>query len=174
MEEKQTDTRNELTLLGKSLPDIYYKYLQSFLTWVTGKSYSGQKALFISSKKYELATAIASLLGGATASAVIFNSSPFLILLLPISWIVTVGGARKILTCIIHRCVHRQFCGNKGDRLLAEILSTPLLLQGYDSYKHDHVTCHHHVDKFATFEGDPDAKFMLALGFYPGLENGRS
>ncbi|WP_041392180.1 fatty acid desaturase [Pleurocapsa sp. PCC 7327] len=174
MEGKQTDNRNKLAILGKSLPDPCYKYLQNFLTWVTGKSYSGQKALFISSKNYELTTAIASLLGGVTVSATIFHSSFLLFPLLPISWIVTVGGARKILTCIIHRCVHRQFWGNKSDRILAEILSTLIFVQGFDSYRHDHVKCHHHADKFATFEGDPDAKFMLVLGFYPGLKDERN
>jgi hypothetical protein len=82
-----------------------------------------------------------------------------------------VGGARKILICIIHRCVHYQFFGDKRDRILGEILSTLILVQGFDGYRYDHVKCHHHVDKFATFKGDPDAKFMLLLGFHPGLKD---
>jgi hypothetical protein len=167
----KTDTRERLAELGKNFPPFIYNLIQSLLTWLTGKPYSGQKPLLPASKEYELLTAIASLLGGAIASSVIYHSSPLLFPLLLISWIVTVGGARTTLTCIIHRCVHYQFWGNKRDRILGEILSTLILVQGFDSYRDDHVKCHHHVDKFATFEGDPDAKFMLTLGFHPGLKN---
>lgn len=164
-------TREQLAQLGKFLPLSLYNFSQSFLTWLTGKSYSGQKPLFSSSKGYELTTAIASLFGGATASTLILHSSPFLLPLLSISWLVTVGAARKTLTCIIHRCVHYQFFGDKRDRILAEILSTLIMVQGFDGYRHDHVKCHHHVDKFTNFESDPDAQFMLALGFHPSLKD---
>jgi fatty acid desaturase len=157
--------------LGNSYPCFLYNLIQAFLTWLTAKPYRNQKPLFRSSKEYELITATASLLGGAIASSIILNSSPLLFPLLLVSWIVTVGAARSILTCIIHRCVHYQFWGDKRDRILAEILSTLILVQGFDGYRHDHVTSHHHIDKFATFEGDPDAKFMLAVGFYPGLKD---
>ena len=167
----ESNTRKQLAELGKNFSPLVYKLIQTFLTWLTGKPYQGQKFLFKSCKEYELTTAIASLLGGGVASSIIYHSSPLLFPLLPISWIVTVGGARKTLTCIIHRCVHYQFWGDKRDRILAEILSTLILVQGFDGYRHDHVKCHHHVDKFATFEGDPDAKFMLLLGFYPGMKN---
>jgi fatty acid desaturase len=166
----ESPNREELGKLGKQFPQFIYYLLQALLTWLTGKPYSGQKPLLTSSKEYELVTAIASLFGGVTVSASILHSSPLLFPLLLISWIVTVGGARKTLTCIIHRCVHYQFWGDKRDRLLAEILSTLILVQGFDGYRHDHVKCHHHVDKFATFAGDPDAKFMLALRFHPGLK----
>jgi hypothetical protein len=164
-------TREQLAELGKNLPSFVYWLIQAFFTWLTGQSYPGQKPLFSSSKGYELMTALLSLFGGALASALILNSSPFLYPLLSISWLVTVGAARKSLTCIIHRCVHHQFFGDKRDRILGEILSTVLLLQGFDSYQQDHVRCHHHRDKFATFEGDPDAQFLLALGFYPSLQD---
>ncbi|MDJ0689707.1 MAG: hypothetical protein QNJ41_14485 [Xenococcaceae cyanobacterium MO_188.B32] len=167
----KTETREQLAELGKNFSPLVYKLIQTFLTWLTGKPYQGQQLLFKSCKEYELTTAMASLLGGAVASSVIYHSSPLLFPLLLISWIVTVGGARKTLTCIIHRCVHYQFWGDKRDRILAEILSTFILVQGFDGYRHDHVKCHHHVDKFATFEDDPDAKFMLILGFHSGLKD---
>ena len=168
----QTETREQLAELAKKLESaLVYKLIQAFLTWLTGKPYQGQQFLFKSCKEYELTTAMASLLGGGVASSIIYHSSPLLFPLLLISWIVTVGGARKTLTCIIHRCVHYQFWGDKRDLILAEILSTLILVQGFDGYRHDHVKCHHHVDKFATFENDPDAKFMLLLGFHHGLKD---
>jgi fatty acid desaturase len=150
---------------------ISYNLIQAVLTWLTAKPCTGQQPLFFSSRGYELTTAIISLLGGAAASSIILNSSLLLFPLLLISWVVMVGDARKILTSIIHRCVHYQFWGDKRDRILAEILSTLILVQGFDGYRYDYVTSHHHIDKFATFEGDPDTKFMLAVGFYPGLKD---
>ncbi len=169
-----SEVREELAQLGQSLPPLLYRIFQTFLTWLTGKPYRGQKLLFKPSRLYQLVTALATLFGSAILSALLWNSSPLFLPLLPISWAITVGSARKLLTCIIHRCAHYQFWGDKRDRILAEILSTLILVQGFDSYRHDHIKCHHHVDKFTTFEGDPDAKFVLALGFCPGLKDSDS
>lgn len=170
----QIQTREQLAELGKNLPFWVYYLIQVFFTWLTGKPCQGQKFLFESSKDYELITAITSLFGGAIFSGIIFRSSPLLFPLLSISWIVTVGGARKLAICIVHHCVHRNFFGDKRDRILAEVLTTLLFVTGFDRYRYDHVVCHHHIKKFATFEGDPDAKFMLAVGFHPGLKSDRN
>ncbi len=167
---KVDSPREKLAEIGKGLSPFFYNLIQAFLTWMTGKPYPGQQPLFRSSKEWEVTTAIACLVGGGLGSSLIFTTSPFLLpLLIPI-WLVTVGSARTLLTSIIHRCVHYQFWGDRRDRVLAEILSTLILVQSFDSYRHDHVKCHHHIDRFATWEGDPDAKFMLAVGFHPGLK----
>lgn len=166
------DPREELARLGQGLPRWLYKLIQAFLTWLTGKPYKEQKLLWRSSKQSELVKAVASLFGSAMLSALIVHSTPFYFPFLPVSWLVTVGSARKILACLIHRCVHGQFFGDKRDRILAEILSTLIMVQGFDRYRHDHVKLHHHRDYFATFENDPDAKFVLSLGFFPGLKDG--
>ncbi|NEU79884.1 hypothetical protein [Nostoc sp. UIC 10630] len=163
------DVREELAKLGKSLPKPLYVFLQFFLTWMTGKPYRGQQPLFEPTRLYQLLTALGSLFGGAIASALIWNSSPLCYPLLLVSWAFTVGGARKIQTCINHRCVHKQFFEDGQDRWLAEILSTILLTQDREGYWYDHVKLHHHVDKFATFSHDPDAQFLWQLGFRPGL-----
>jgi fatty acid desaturase len=170
IEQVDSNPRDRLAELGQSFPPPLYVFIQALLTWSTGKACSNQEPLFHSTKEWELANAIACLVGGGIVSGLIFNASPFFFPLLIPSWLVTVGSARKILTNIIHRCVHYQFWGDKRDRMLAEILSTLTLVQGFDGYKYDHVKCHHHADKFATWAGDPDAKFMLAVGLHPGLK----
>jgi fatty acid desaturase len=168
---KVDSPRENLAAVGKGLPPFFYRLVQAFLTWMTGKPYPGQQPLFRSSKEWELTTAIACLVGGViVSSSICYASSPFLFPLLIPSWLVTTGSARKMLTCLMHRCVHRQFYGDNRDRILAEILSTFILLQGFDGYRHDHVKCHHNADKFATWKGDPDANFVLVLGFRPGLK----
>lgn len=164
------EVREELAKLGKSLPPRFYNLLQTFLTWLTGKPYRGQTPLFKSSRLYELVTALTALFGSAAASAFICQSAPPLFLpLLLISWAITVGSARKLLTCIIHRCVHYQFWGDWRDHWLGEAISILIMTQDFEGYRHDHVKVHHHVNYFATFEHDPDARFVLALGFCPGL-----
>jgi hypothetical protein len=167
----QRDPREELAKFGQGLPRYLYELIQFFLTWLTGKAYTGQKILWRSSKQLELVRALVSLFGSAMLSSYIVHSSPFLFPFLPIPWLITVGSARKILACLIHRCVHGQFFGDKRDRILAEILSTLIFVQGFHQYKHDHVKLHHHRDYFATFENDPDAQFVLSLGFRPGLKD---
>lgn len=169
---KVENTRESLAKLGKSLPLPVYIRLQAFLTWLTGRPYKEQKRLFCVSRNGELIKALASLFGSAMLSALIVHSAPFYFPFLPVPWLITVGSARKILACLIHRCVHGQFFGDKRDRILAEILSTLIFVQGFHQYKHDHVKLHHHRDYFATFGNDPDAKFVLSLGFFPGLKDG--
>lgn len=163
------EVREELARLGRSLPPLLYHLLQAFMTWLTGKPYRGQTPLFKSSRLYELGAALVALFGSAAVSASIWQSSPVYLPLLLISWAVTVGSARKLLTCIVHRCVHYQFWGDWRDRWLGETISTLIMTQNFDGYRHDHVKVHHHVNSFATFEHDPDARFVLALGFCPGL-----
>jgi hypothetical protein len=167
---KVDSPRENLAAVGKCLHPFFYDLVQAFLTWLTGKPYPGQQPLFRSTPEWELTTAIGCLVGSGLVSNLICNTFPFLFPLLIPSWLITVGNARKIQASLIHRCVHYQFFGDKRDRVLAEILSTLILIQGFDGYRHDHVICHHHCDKFATWKGDPDAKFLLALGFRPGLK----
>jgi hypothetical protein len=170
--EGEVDVRESLRRLTASWSNPLDTLAQEFLTWMTGKPHLEQKPLVKPTRLSHLGTALASLLGGAAVSATIWNHLPQLWFLLPISWSFTVGGARKIQTMLLHRCVHRDFFGDKRDRWLAEILSTILLIQDYSSYFRDHCKLHHHVKKFSTFEHDPDAQFLWKLGFRPTLTDG--
>jgi Fatty acid desaturase len=163
--------REAMRAIGKGSHPLLYLLLQAFLTWLTGKAYPGQKPLFRSSKMFELFKATSALCTGVFASYWILTKVPIWGWpLLIVSWLLTVGAQRRFLVSINHRCVHTQMTGNpRGDRALAEIVSTVLFLQNFDGYVQDHTRLHHHREYGFTFEWDPDAKLLLLLGFHPGL-----
>jgi fatty acid desaturase len=163
--------REQLAQLGLNLPPVLYTLIQEFLTWLTGKPYWGQRPLLKVGRIYQLTTALLSLFGGIMASFIILQSSSLFLPLLIFSWAYTVGGARKIQATICHRCVHYEFFGDNRDKWLANILSTMLFVQDFAGYHHDHVKLHHHANKFASFEHDPDAQFLHMLGFRPAQES---
>lgn len=168
-DDKEVEVREKLARLGFSLPERVYNPLQEAITSITGKPYRGQQPLFKQSRFTHLVTALLSLLIGAFFSGAIAQSSPLLLPLLPLPYLFAVGGARKLQTGIMHQLIHYNFCGNKaGDRLLGEIISTILLIPGFDSYQKDHIKDHHSTKTFAT-ANDPDMKFLLQLGFRPGM-----
>ena len=165
------NVREELAKLGNSLPHPIYVLIQTFLTWMTGKPHRGQAPIFKATPLYHLATALGSLFGGVIASVFIVNSLPtYCYPLLFVSWLYTVGGARKLQTTICHYCVHKKVFENYLDRWLAEVLSTILLTQDFKGYWLDHIKLHHHVSKFSTMS-DPDLEFLHILGFGIGKKN---
>lgn len=109
-----------------------------------------------------------SLVGGVLASSLIVLAPPVCWPLLAVSWMLTVHAARKGQVVINHHAVHTNVTGTKQyDHVLAEVVSTLLLIQDYKSYYRDHVQIHHGPN-LATLE-DPDLQFLLALGFRPGM-----
>jgi fatty acid desaturase len=110
-----------------------------------------------------------SLAGGAAASGLIVTAAPEVWPLLVLSWMVTVHGARKGQVVINHHAVHTNVTGQKRyDQMLAEVVSTLLLIQDYRGYFGDHVRVHHDPKQLAT-PADPDLQFLLLLGFRPGM-----
>ncbi|WP_254564990.1 hypothetical protein [Oscillatoria sp. HE19RPO] len=162
--------REKLARLGLSWPKPLYHVLQEFLTWLTGKPYWGQQPLLHQTPWTHLATACLSLFGGAGVAWAIASSSPLYWVFLPIPWLFVVGAARKLQTNISHQSVHFNFSRNKiADRILCEIISTLLLTQDFEAYRRNHIK-DHHGKNFATTE-DPDAVFLLELGFSPGMRD---
>lgn len=164
----EVDVRQELYQLTVFLPPLLHSLVQDCLTRMTGKPYPGEFPLFKQTRFSQLMTALASLFCSVAVSVTLWNSFPLLWFLLPISWLFTVGAARKLHTTICHQCIHYNFLGDWRDRILAEIISTLLLIQDFNGYRQDHVKEHHHIEKFTTVN-DPDLKFLLLLGFRPGL-----
>ncbi|MBE9039399.1 fatty acid desaturase [Oscillatoriales cyanobacterium LEGE 11467] len=161
--------REELAKLGPFLPKPLYTLFQAFLTWMTGKAYSGQQPLFAANRYWHLFCALISLFGGVLGSAIVLNGSPLFLPLLLCSWVFTVGGARMLQTTINHQCVHKQVFGKMHDRWLSEILSTLLMTSDYETYSGDHLTPHHGLKTFANFEDDPDAKSLRENGLRSGM-----
>ncbi|NJO93542.1 MAG: hypothetical protein HC820_02740 [Hydrococcus sp. RM1_1_31] len=161
--------REQFAKIGQNLPFWVYVLIQEFFTWMTGKPYWGQQPLFKVSRIYHFIIALLSMFGGIAVSSIVIQFFPFCFPLLIFSWAYTVGGARKIQSTICHRCVHYEFFEDRRDRWLAEVLSTMLFVQDFAGYYFDHIKLHHHANKFASFESDPDAKFVYLLGFRPDL-----
>ncbi|MCT7972962.1 fatty acid desaturase [Laspinema olomoucense] len=162
--------REKLARLGLSWPKPLYHLLQEGITWLTGKPYWGKQPLLNQTPWTHLATACLSLFGGAAVAWAIATSSPRYWLLLPLPWLFVVGAARKLHTNLYHQSVHWNFSRNKiGDRIFGEIISTLLLNQDFEAYRRDHIE-DHHGKNFATAK-DPDAEFLLELGFAPGMRD---
>ena len=115
-----------------------------------------------------LVTMLLSLNGGAAMSWLIITGPAQYWPGLVISWMLTVHGARKAQLVICHHAVHGNLTGRKTwDWLVGEILTTVLTIQSFHRYYQDHVRTHH-GSPLATRD-DPDVKFLLAIGFRPGM-----
>ena len=142
--------------------------LQPTLTWLSGRPYRGQRPLWQKTPLSHLLIALLLLFGGATLSAVVFSTGPVAWPLLCATWCCTVGGARTLQVAILHQCVHFRFSGNRTlDRWLGEAVSIVITASPFQVFYRDHVV-KHHGKAFAT-RHDPDCKFLLELGFKPGM-----
>lgn len=145
---------------------------QHFWTWFTGKAVAGQKPLFIMYATGHFITTLALYFIGLTLSFTITQTIGWQCLLLPITWVITLGGARKMAATLLHQCVHARFSGHeKFDMFIAELISVLLFSQDAHSYRIEHCTEHHNKSIFAT-EKDPIAKFLLTHGYKKGMSHG--
>jgi len=160
--------RESLRNLGANLHPLSYKWIQTFLTWLTGMPYKGEE-ITNNSRFYYLASSIAKLGVGVTASAWLWHELTKIIVLQVVPYLVIVGAARDLLPSIAHMCIHCKFTGNrKTDHFISDCITTLLFLQDSEGYFVDHIKKHHNINMFATPE-DPDAALLLRLGFHPGL-----
>lgn len=145
--------------------------IQPLLTWVTGKPLRHQQPLFRMTRASFLAWTLLQLAASVAASALIVRGPWYCWAGVLLSWMLTAGAARKLQVTVLHHCVHANFSGSgRLDRWIVEFFSSVLLVMNFDAYRHDHVTVHH-SKKLATLE-DPDLKFLLTLGFLPGVPRG--
>lgn len=166
----QEQVREKIKLLTNGYPKYAHIFVQEIFTWITGKPYEHQQPLIKQTASGYLLLALIELALGTMGSCFILKSSFILFyLFLPVTFLLTVGGARILETTIIHQCVHLNFYESSSvkNRFLAELLSTIIGTEHFDGYYDNHVRKHHNRKAFATFE-DPAFKLILKLGFYPG------
>jgi len=152
-------------------PDVRQSFAdlpaQWFWTWLTGKPASGQEPRWRHKPWTYLAMIAASLLGSVMLGLFALDAAPIGLLLLPVSWILTVHGARALQVSPVHYCVHGTFSRSERiNRIVGEIISTFLMITPYPDYKRQHGEEHHGRD-LATIT-DPDVRFLRILGFEPG------
>lgn len=143
------------------------RFLQPFLTWVTGMPFSGQRQVFRWTPWTLVLCTLCEIATGITVGVLALAHSGWLaICLLPISWILTTGGVRMFFVVIEHTCTHHIFSRTRWvNEVVAEIISVVFWTQHYAAFKSEHAT-HHRVTRMA---GDPDTHFLNEWGFSAGM-----
>lgn len=161
----------------RSTMGIHGGWIDEGITIFTGKALPGQgrRLRFSGPKAYLISTA-------ALAASVGFNLA-FLNAMEALGWVgllggpvvvalmvVTVGRLRNQQVTWAHHATHGVLMGtraaNKAVTFLATVLSVS---QNEDDYGRDHVKGHHKQRIFTT-AADPDAAFLVSLGFRPGMK----
>ncbi|MDH6114564.1 hypothetical protein P3T36_000964 [Kitasatospora sp. MAP12-15] len=145
-------------------------WTQHLWTWITGKALPGQQPLVkLNTTTYLIADMVALAAGIGSAWWIVDQGVTLALLLLPLSWVLTVSAARVCSTVIAHHCMHTRFSGTiKYDREMAQVLSTIVCTEDADQYYEDHINLHHRKETFATI-ADPTIQHLLKLGFRPGM-----
>ncbi|MCV9947653.1 fatty acid desaturase [Rhizobium sp. BT-175] len=143
------------------------RFLQPFLTWVTGMPFAGQRQIIRWTPwTLVLCTVCEIALGVVVGAAALSHSVMLAICLLPVSWILTTGGIRMFFVVIEHTCTHHIFSRTRWvNEAVAEIISVVFWTQHYAAFKSEHAT-HHRVTRMAA---DPDTHFLNEWGFAAGM-----
>jgi fatty acid desaturase len=167
---REMDRREQLRLLTTSSSKWLDAPIQEFVTWMSGKPYIDQEPLLRSNPVWELLIGLLWLFGGGAASFAILAAYRGFWLLLSVSWLFTVGGARNLVLGVEHYAMHGAFSKNRlVSFLVGTFVAVVTFTQDYPSYKGDHIDDHHPPLKLATLEHDPDKQFIVNdLGFVPG------
>lgn len=105
---------------------------------------------------------------GATVALV--SAYPLAVVLMPISWLISVNALRKLQVVVAHHAVHNEIVWKQKrvNRVFQAIASAMGLAHHWDEYVDLHVNGHHNRKIFTTIK-DPDAQFLVELGFEIGL-----
>ncbi|TFF36166.1 fatty acid desaturase [Mucilaginibacter psychrotolerans] len=159
-----SDIRGEMAILPACI--------QFLLTWLTGIALPGQKPLIVRTNLSHLFTAYACIIVGMVVTCLTQTNS--LYGFMPIGFLLTVSGTRKLSTVINHFLVHKDFFTGRimkkyprRNNMLGEINSSMLFLQGFKQYIDDHIA--HHTVKIMASILDPDMAFLWMLGFKAGM-----
>lgn len=142
------------------------KTVQYVFSLITGKPHQGQVLPKRSPWDHLLLSSIA-LSTGIMLGIQAVNAGAWL--LLPLSWLLTLHGARFWQLVIIHHCAHQNFIRHpKLDALLGWALSLLLLIEPFERYKHRHVRGHHARFSLST-RHDPSVQLLIRAGLANGL-----
>ncbi len=122
--------------------DIFPAWSQNFWTWLTGKALAGQKPLFHHTPITSLVAALSTFFIGLLAGAIGTTSQSYWgLCLLFFGWCLTVNASRRLVSTIMHQCVHNRFSSDKKfNKLLAELTSSLVSVQNAEEYPHGHFS----------------------------------
>ncbi len=118
---------------------------------------------------HHLAASVVPLAAGTAYTVFVVSYWRWGLLALPVAWLLTTHGMRKLRTVIFHQCSHGNFLRNKRvDSLLGQAIAIFLVSQEYQEYKGEHIADHHATGHMTP--EDPTVKFIiLSLRLRPGL-----
>jgi fatty acid desaturase len=140
-------------------------------TYITGKAGLGEKPLFKLTSLQLYGVSTLALIGsvGATYAALAF-ASPLAFLIVPYSMLVTTGRLRAQQVVFAHYAAahDNSFSENKKiNALVGDLATTLAMSQNPEEFRADHRK--HHNKTVFTRPDDPDAAFLMSLGFRPGM-----
>lgn len=137
-------------------------FLQPALTWLTGKPLVDQRPWNLK-PMHHLWGSLLPIAAGLTLGAVVLNNGWWM-LLLPVSWLLTTHGIRKLRVMIVHQCSHKNFLRNKlVDSVVGTVIAMSLVTQEYREYQDEHVG-DHHSSNHMTMQDQTVQFLVLVLG----------
>lgn len=145
---------------------------EALLAWFTGKPRKFQEPLLQLSGPQLFAISMTTLFASACLAGWLLDSvegsvwkwPPIIFLLL-----VVVGRLRALGVVFVHHASHGAVSSHRWvNRAVSGLASAIALVESPSDYKTAHVKKHHRNSVFTT-ESDPDAMFLLSMGFKPGM-----
>ncbi len=142
-------------------------FLQIPLTGLTGRPAPGQRPWRLTPTFHVAGATVSTVLGvalGARAAA----GGLWLLALVP-AWMLAVHGLRNLRQLNFHQCGHINLYGNaRVDAAIGRVVSTLLLIEGFDRYRQEHTADHHSARHMSLH--DPTVKALLiSIGLRPGM-----
>lgn len=147
---------------------IFPRWTSRFWTWLTGKPERGQAASVTLTPAMYATCSLLTYIAGLGLGVCSFRlSGPAFVILLTAGWILTVNGARRMISTIAHQCIHGRFSGHVDrDHAVAQCFAFLTLTQSAIDYRREHFGLHHKADVFTT-AADPAARFLNDAGLAP-------
>lgn len=146
------------------------RFLQPYLTWVTGAPIAGGRPIVRWTARKALLLGIAQTAAGVAVGALALAAlSPVTVPVLLLSLLLTTGGMRRLDVVVVHQTLHRMFATTPArNRVVGELVTTVMWRMPYDKNREEHLI--HHA--FPCSMRDQDTRYLLSTGMRPGMTRG--
>lgn len=141
-------------------------FIQNIITFISGKAIAHEKPFIHITPVSAITIDFLKLFLGIFSSLYFISLQDPLWYLLPLSYILTVNGARSLASDAhygAHGCITAH---KKIDFWIGDIISTLILSQNMTTYANPHTKGHHSKDGISTVD-DPDIGLLFMLNFKP-------
>lgn len=154
----------KMDLIRESLRRAFPKWVQGFVTEMTGKPYYGEKEWHRTPMFYLVSALSVMVIGIGVGIVSVVTQNIFIVL--PFCWIAVTHGLRKMYLTVQHACAH-QTLTRKHDFIIGEISSIMTITGHFDQYRHNHLRMHH--SSHLLTDGDPTFDYLINyIGFQCG------